>query len=241
MKLLKKMLSFAAVTSMMTMLFAGTAPAFTVYDASSGGWDSWVTAQYPYSVAYMNVVDFSQTNPLTPPGGVLTPYPRDLLSPPPFNAPPFNTVNSSVTTNLGYINAQYWLDLPSSSNGAKSTFSFNKPAIAFGAFFDLNNTAIFGPQAAGPGLKILITDILNGTTTFTINSTVYQDWWGIIADPNDKEIKSVEISAITTGIPGNEWYTLTDLSYTTVPEPSTFVLIGAGLSGLAFLRRRRKP
>jgi len=105
--------------------------------------------------------------------------------------------------------------------------TFASPVSRVGAF----------TAPSGGGILMLATDISGNTTFETVQGTGGQF---VGADTGTNNIQRALF--IFTNV--NTFNSLDDLTYaragtTTVPEPGTFVVIGAGLVGLAWLRRRR--
>ena len=87
------------------------------------------------------------------------------------------------------------------------------------------------------GLQLASGGELWSTTSAPATTGIWQEW---SASFNSGEIESVNISivSLSTSLGGND-FALDDISIVAVPEPSTALLLGFGLSALAATNRRR--
>ncbi len=110
---------------------------------------------------------------------------------------------------------------------AFTVFTFSSPMVAFGAFFDLA-----GPGGEGIGIKVT----LDGSTLLgtEIPSSTAGTFWGFTSDTPFTTVR-FNGGTQTTGV---ETYEMENLQFA-APEPSTFLMLGCGLLGLASLTRRR--
>jgi PEP-CTERM motif len=155
---------------------------------------------------------------------------------PPFTALPQTANGITVSTNNnGFIGFSFdstnAVVFTTQSSGTSITFTFSTPINAFGVSVyhlgtvgatDLSITTTGAPQLVydgftyGGGSLLLFAGVFDSATTFmsaTVTNTALGDY--------------VELDNVLYG------------SAAPVPEPGTLTLLGAGLAGLRFLRRKR--
>lgn len=233
----------------------------------NGGWFAWNTALKTNSIH--NNVDFRQQiyqhGTLNPSPGLVNievnstqPQPID-----PIQHNPYGATEPGVPRWYDQVERS-----PNAFNVVvnMTTFTFQGPAwagvYAFGGDWNLE------PNDYGQGLlfTILLSDgvtRINAGSLVPLYNPLYDPadenshqffipscFWGIIYTPDSpgdtRSILALEITAatVTPGTDGAlrdaETYQLQGFEYSnTVPEPSTFLLFGAGLVGLILMRRRR--
>ena len=111
-----------------------------------------------------------------------------------------------------------------------------------GAVFDRGFGGLVGTAGSGPGRDVVEANDPGGNE-FDMTVT-YRNAVGLAAGAPVGDLFETLDIAIGNGVPQGENYSLvldTDLAtgLTTVPEPASVLLLGAGLAGLAVLRRRR--
>ena len=115
------------------------------------------------------------------------------------------------------------------SSAAATIFTFNPGIYGIGADWDL------GPLTVGTGLEV---HTLNGTYDIGEVSVDPAGFWGFTID------ESISFIVLTNG-PNccRENYTIDNMmmatSASTVPEPGILALMGIGLAGMGFSRRKR--
>jgi len=242
---MKKVMSLLAISAALLMMYAGAAQALIFqYEESNGGRNAWaaaLTVPYAYTVA-----DFSN-----PPDGII--HTGTVIS--------YGTVNVDVNSTqpsplFGITRPaipdwydQVERDMLSGNVQTMSTFTFGSPMYAAGGDLDLSplgyGQGLLFTLIYGDGTRVVAGSIIpqdNGDGTF---GSVPQGFWGWISTDNSGNplpFVSLEItSADWSSNRDYETYFLQALSYAeAVPEPSTFILLGAGLGGLIIWRRRTK-
>lgn len=120
----------------------------------------------------------------------------------------------------------------------ETTMTFARPITAFGGTWDFNSL-----DALGDGNGVLFTIFLvgGGTETLTLDRDTNQPdpffWAFTSSEPFNRLVLGGTVPDAST-----ETYILDDLqiSATPVPEPASMLLLGAGLTGLAARRLRRR-
>jgi len=145
-----------------------------------------------------------------------------------------NQTGLSVSSDYGgSIVAFQWYDIVNPSAPWETTWTITLPyagPIAFGGTFDTT------PGGAGTGIDVYGDFGSGWEFALTVPNNAASAFYGFIADMPYTQVQFRAGSAGGT----QETYNLDDLSYANaVPEPATFVLIGAGLLGLGILGRRR--
>jgi len=97
--------------------------------------------------------------------------------------------------------------------------------------------------ATGPHSIVDFSTILDGTINGRVEITIVAGTWILNQDPNQGPSVSLFQSTSPTGSSSNPLWTnvsfsLIDNTPVSVPEPSSMLLLGAGLVGLAFTRKR---
>ena len=213
---MKKVLLLSALA---VLLLTGVAQAsVVVYEDSPSNYDgfsNWVAAlSHPYQL-----IDFTVYS-----GGILTP----VVGSSPVTV---TTTNGMVFTDPSYPRFEDWVDTAINF----TTFTFSGPTYSFGAV-----TWDMSPDGYSEYLMI---SLYNGATLIgsaTIPSVVPSTgtpvggFWGIVStDP----FSAVTVSgAINIGT--RETYLMQQMVYDTVPEPTTYLLLGIGLGTVALCRRQ---
>ncbi|SEM57255.1 VPLPA-CTERM protein sorting domain-containing protein [Syntrophus gentianae] len=106
-------------------------------------------------------------------------------------------------------------------------FNLSQGMTAWGGWFDLKN-----PGGAGTGIDMYIDD--NNTFVTSIANTNEGQFVGFVADGSFNGVRLQDAGG--SGI--QETYFLVDSAMSAVPIPPAIFLLGSGLLGLGFVRRR---
>lgn len=144
----------------------------------------------------------------------------------------------------GVANEPPCCDIITMSTGGTRTITFSSgilnPIIAFVSVNQpVTAVAFSGTQAGGTGVATQLTVGSNGGHFGTGSATVI----GNVLTPTGDYHGVVQLNglytSITLNVTGDETWSGFTIGYDTVPEPSTFALLGLGLAGFAMVRRRR--
>lgn len=119
-------------------------------------------------------------------------------------------------------------------DGGPMTLAFNTPLLDFGAYFTYSTP-----------LTLSFYDALNNLEG-TVNSA-FSNNTALSGDPGSSPNEFLNFvwnsgisSVIIAGDPAGGSFTMDDLTATSVPEPSTLLLLGSGVIGLIGWRKRNK-
>ena len=149
-----------------------------------------------------------------------------------------NIVNQtwlSVSSTAGSAGGFQWNDEIKDDPLQTTTWSWagSPPMVAFGGDFDLEV-----PGGPGSGIDIWANFAGSGWAFVLAipNTATIGDFYGFTST-----VAFTDVRFEDDGLPAGwtETYNMDNLSYAWVPEPSTYMLIGAGLLGMAFWRRRK--
>ncbi len=196
--------------------------AWSYWSAAIGG----AAAPAGSNLYYTSFQDFGVVNSFTPQASTYTYTPLNL---PGVN---MGTVNATVTANNGVSGNGIFQSVVSATDTVR--FDFASGVNALGGIWQLDVPPAYTPT----GLIIKFIG-MNGATVGTENiaqliaGTQVPEFWGWTFS---SKVSAMEVT--TTEVNG-QGFSFLNLEYQSVPEPSTFLLFGAGICGL-MIRRRRK-
>jgi hypothetical protein len=112
-------------------------------------------------------------------------------------------------------------------------FNYSPSMYGFGAWFDLA-----GPGGEGSGIDVYIND--NNQFVMSIPNTAEGQFYGFFSDTPFTGVRLQDAMVDEPNLYVQETYALIDLAVCPIPIPPSALLLGSGLLGLVFLRRRRK-
>jgi hypothetical protein len=112
-----------------------------------------------------------------------------------------------------------------SANAPRTTWFFTPQITAYGG-----NWTLGGPGGGGSSLQVYVEDV---SYVGTIVNDYNGEFWGFIADPPFTSVLLIGGSGTN-----QQNYKLDNMVYTMVPVPGSLWLMGAGLVGLLFRRRK---
>lgn len=142
-------------------------------------------------------------------------------------ASPLQSITGDDVSINGTVAGKLW-DVIDKNLNQDTTFTFSPGVFGMGGFWDLS-----GP--GGPGTSIVAKTSTSVFDLGTIPSSTGGTFWGFTIDEALTDIYFIEGPQYALGV---ETYTL-DNMVMAVPEPGSLALLGAGLLGLGFCRRKR--
>jgi PEP-CTERM motif len=226
----------AAVTLLVLVAGGAQAAIYTYNDRNPGyagnAWPTWsaaiggAAAPAGANLYYTSFQDFYTVNSFTPQAPTYTYIPANL---PGIN---MGTVNTTVTANNGVSGNGIFQSVVSATDTVR--FDFASGVNALGGIWQLDVPPAYTPT--GLIIKFLgMNGSVYGTETIAqlVAGTQVPEFWGWTFD---SKISAMEVT--TTEVNG-QGFSLINLEYQAVPEPSTFLLFGAGIGGLMIWRRRK--
>lgn len=148
-----------------------------------------------------------------------------------FTGNAISTSGASIGSTTGSFGSNRWNDI--AERGTSQTmWTFVGGTIAFGGEWDLS------AGGAAQGLELSVNWLAGGTSTLgtQIPNNYTGEFFGFIANAAMLNV------IVTGGTQGGffETHSFDNMTTSTVPEPSTYVLMAAGLGMIGVLSRRRR-
>ena len=166
----------------------------------------------------------------------------------------FNSEAAWQADVLRYQTASFDIGLPPNGSDYESSFSSNGLTISGALYFNANTYVVNGVTVGST--DVISVNFIAPVFAFAFNSYDYTGEPLTISLGNGETYTTAQSSqAFFYGVVSNQPFTtatvqelapnyvwsLTDASYAAVPEPVSLTLLGAGMAGTAYARRRQRP